>query len=353
MNIFFLTETRSGCYKWRSAIPMKYLERLGHKIQVFGGDVSSFVAPDVMVFFRAHFQEATKLADWCKSKNIPVVFDTDDALDLVPLENLNYAALQPRMPIYHHMLRVADLVTTTTPALADHLRATNPNVMVLPNSVDPEEWAPRERSGELRIGWSGSPTHFADLNLALDAIRDLQKRYPFTFVLQGLCKETSMEELWENLKRDTPKKFFDTPLGRSVKRFKEKLEGIKYEFHPSVPVTQHADKLCDLRLDIGIAPLGDDRFNRNKSCIKFYEYAMAGAITVASQVTPYAEEVPITSKNNRDSWKCKLESAINGDREALWRTQRDWVMEHRNMQANVAMWESAYASIRSRELQTA
>ncbi len=353
MNIFYLTETRSGCYKWRSAIPMKYLERLGHKIQIFGDDISTLVAPDVMVFFRAHYQEAIKLAGWCRSKNIPIVFDTDDALDLVPPENLNYSALQPRMPVYHHMLRVADLITTTTPALADHLRQSNPNVVVLPNSVDPEEWTPREHSNELRIGWSGSPTHFADLNLALDAIHDLQKRYPFTFVLQGLCVEKTVEELCENIRKQTDKKFFDTPLGRAIKRFREKLEGIKYEFHPAVPVHEHARRVCDLQLDIGIAPLGDDRFNRNKSCIKFYEYAMAGAITVASQVTPYADEVSITAKNNRDSWKYKLESAINGDREALWRAQRDWVMEHRNMQANVGMWESVYSSVRSRELQMA
>ena len=27
MNIFFLTETESGCYKWRGAIPAKYLLR--------------------------------------------------------------------------------------------------------------------------------------------------------------------------------------------------------------------------------------------------------------------------------------------------------------------------------------
>ncbi|HLW77571.1 MAG TPA: hypothetical protein VKS01_11315 [Bryobacteraceae bacterium] len=353
MNIFFLTETNSGCYKWRSAIPMKYLERLGHTVQLLSDDSSAHTAPDVMVFFRVHFEKAIKIADWCKSRNIPIVFDTDDALELVPPQNLNFAALQPRLPIYHHLLRAADLVTTTTPALADHLRAANPNVMVLPNSVDPEEWTPREHSGELRIGWSGSPTHFADLNLALDAVRDLQKRYPFTFVLQGLCMEKTMDELWENLKKQTSKKFFDSPLGRSIKHFREKLDGLKYEFHPSVAVHEHARRVCDLRLDIGIAPLADDRFNRNKSCIKFYEYAMAGALTVASQVTPYAEEVSLTAKNNRDSWKYKLESAINGDRDALWSAQRDWVMEHRNMQANVALWESAYTGVRSRELQNA
>jgi hypothetical protein len=235
------------------------------------------------------------------------------------------------------------VVTTTTPTLADHLRTKNSNVIVLPNSIDPEEWAPRPRAGELRIGWTGSPTHFADLNLVLDAVRELQKKNPFTFVLQGLCKETSIEELYENLLRQFGKKFFETPLGRSIKRFREKLSGIKYEFHPAVRVDQHAQTVCDLALDIGIAPLTDDAFNRNKSCIKYYEYAMSGAVTVASLVKPYSDEVSIAAKNNRESWKYKLESVINSDRDALWREQRDWVLQHRNMQRNVDLWESAYS----------
>lgn len=348
MKLFFLTETKSGCFKWRSAIPMKYLAERGHDVQLLSGESSQYEAPDAMVFFRAHFPQAIGLAAWCKKNNIRVIFDTDDALDLVPRENLNYAILQPRLPVYRHMLEVADVVTTTTPALADHLRTQNPNVVVLPNSVDPEEWHPRPRSHngstkDLRIGWSGSPTHFADLNVVLDAVRDVQKKYPFTFVLQGLCKETTVEELYENLIKQVGKQFFETPLGRSIKRFREKLAGIRYEFHPSVRVEDHAQTVCDLALDIGVAPLGDDPFNRNKSCIKYYEYAMADAVTIASHVKPYSEEVSITAKNNRESWKYKLESVITGDREAMLREQQAWVLEHRNMQKNVDLWESVYA----------
>jgi glycosyltransferase involved in cell wall biosynthesis len=345
MKLFLLTENQSGCYKWRTAIPAKYLARRGHQVQLLTGDPSQCEAPDVIVFFRAHFEHARVIAAWCKKNSIRVVFDTDDALELVPEENLNYGPLQPRLPIYHHMLEVADVVTTTTPTLADHLRAKNSNVVVLPNSVDPEEWSPRPRGKELRIGWSGSPTHFADLNLVLDAVRELQKKYPFTFVLQGLCKEPSIDELYENLLSELGKKFFETPLGRSIKRFRERLSGIKYEFHPGVRVDQHAQKVCDLALDIGIAPLTDDAFNRNKSCVKYYEYAMSGAVTVASHVKPYSDEVSILAKNNRESWKYKLEFAINSDREALWRGQRDWVLEHRNIQRNVDLWESAYCGV--------
>jgi glycosyltransferase involved in cell wall biosynthesis len=344
MNIFLFTETSSGCYKWRGAIPAKYLSRRGHTVQIFGEkSAQSYVAPDVMVFYRAHFADAHKLVAFCKKNGIRVVFDTDDALDLVPRENLNYKGLQERMPIYEFLLKTADVVTTTTETLADHLRNWNPNVAVIPNSVDPEEWSCEPRQADnVRIGWSGSPTHFVDLAVALDAIQELQKKYPFTFVLQGICMEQTLQELYDVIMVKQGRKFFeDTPLGKSIKRFMEKLSGIRYEFHPNVPIEQHARKVCELALDIGIAPLTDDRFNRNKSCIKYYEYAMSGAITVASHVLPYSAEVPILAKNKRESWKEKLEYALNADRASLWREQREWVLENRNMEKNVELWEQA------------
>lgn len=339
MNIFLLTETESGCYKWRASIPAKYLRRRGHRVQIFTAETMPYEAPDVMVFYRAHFQEGTKIIQWCRKNGIRVVFDTDDALDLVPPENLNYRVIRPRLPLYHALLGAADIVTTTTETLAAHLRKSNPNVTVVPNSVDPEEWQVQPRSGQIRIGWTGSPTHFADLAMVLDTIRDLQKKHDFTLVLQGICKETSLDEMFHNVVAINGKRILETPLGRTMKHFMAKLSGIRYEFHPNVKVDRHAAKVCDLALDIGIAPLTDNPFNHHKSCIKFYEYAMSGAVTVASHTAPYSEEVPITAKNNRDSWKHKLESVLNGDRATVAREQREWVLEHRNMETKVQLWE--------------
>jgi hypothetical protein len=128
-----------------------------------------------------------------------------------------------------------------------------------------------------------------------------------------------------------------------MKQFLDKLSGIRYEFHPNVPFDRHAQKVCDLALDIGIAPLAGDRFNQNKSCIKYYEYAMSGAVTVASKVLPYSTEVPITAKNNRESWIAQLESVLNADRSILWQEQREWVLTHRNIQTNAALWEQAFS----------
>jgi len=342
VNIFLLTETKSGCYKWRGAIPAKYLRRRGHNVQVFdAGEAPE--APDVMVLYRAHYVEAVKLLAWCRRYGIRVVFDTDDALDLVPPENLNYRAVQERIDLYEVLLQAADVVTTTTETLAAHLRNFNRNVVVVPNSVDPEEWTVAPRRDEIRVGWTGSPTHFTDLALALDAIRELQKKRDFLLVLQGICSEPTLDELFETLLIRHGRKFFDTPIGRAIKHFRDKLEGVRYEFHPNVPLEQHPAKVCDLALDVGIAPLVDSPFNHHKSCIKYYEYAMAGAVTLASHVLPYSTEVPLTAKNKRDTWKQKLEWILEQDRQSLWREQRDWVMANRNIETTVEQWERVLA----------
>jgi hypothetical protein len=342
VNIFLLTETESGCYKWRGAIPAKYLRRRGHTVQIFSDEIKAYEAPDVMVFFRAHNPDVHKLVAFCKRNSIRVVFDTDDALDLIPRENLNYKGIQKRLDIYEFMIREADVVTTTTPLLAADLRKRNPNVAILPNSADPEEWRALPRSGPPRIGWNGSATHFHDLSVALAAVRELQRRRPFTFVLQGIGKLERLDDLYAQLTAEHGKPFANSPLGKSIKHFQAELAGIQYEFHPIVPIAEHARTVCDLDLDIGIAPLVEDNFNQRKSCIKYYEYAMSGAVTVASRVLPYSAEVPLTAKNNRDSWKQALESALDSDRSRLAREQREWVLEHRNMERNVELWERVY-----------
>jgi len=342
MNIFFLTETESGCYKWRGATPAKYLRQRGHNVQVFEDEFQAYESPEVLVIFRAHYPNVFKLVEWCKQRSIRVVFDTDDALDLVPRENVNYRGLQERLGLYDFLIENADVVTTTTATLAADLRERNPNVVILPNSADPDEWTVQPRKAGVRIGWTGSATHFYDLAVALPAIRELQKQHDFTFVLQGICDDPGLEEFHARLVQSHGRAFSNSPLGKSIKRFLAELRGIRYEFHPMVEFGRHSEKVCELGLDIGIAPLVEDTFNQHKSCIKYYEYALSGAITVASRVLPYSAEVPITARNSRQSWKDTLEPLLDADHESLWLEQRDWVLTHRNMARNVELWEQVY-----------
>jgi hypothetical protein len=340
MNVFFATRTSGGCAKWRTDIPAKYLRKRGHTVQ-FLGNTSTATFPDAIVFARTYQADIMRLFNWCKERGVLVVYDTDDALDLVEPWNPAYHGVRSKQDDADYMLRNADIVTTTTPTLAAHLRQWNPNVAVLPNSIDPEEWQvrPREAGRRVRVGWTGGSTHFLDLAVVLDAVSELQRRLQFEFVLMGLTNEVSVQALYQRGVKLAGKKFRSSPLGRSIKVFLDKSERLQYEFHPFVKTSAYVDAVCDLRLDIGIAPLADTLFNRHKSCIKHYEYSLSGGVTLASDVLPYSLEVPNVCRNTRDIWKDRLEALIDSDRSQSWAEQHDWVMTHRNMQRNVVMWE--------------
>ena len=343
MEIFYFTGTGSGSYKWRTGIPAKYLERRGHTVRTYKPNAGGTV-PDAIVFSRSYHVDVRRLFGWCKQHQVRVVYDTDDAIDLIPRENVaHYLTGQEQLDAAEFMLKHADVVTTTTPELAAHLRSRNPNVVVIPNSVDPEEWQsfPREKGARRRLGWTGGATHFLDLAVTLDAIADLQRKHDFEFVIQGITDLPSVRELYDGAFLAHGRSFRETPVGRAIKVFLDKTARLKYQFYPHVAVAAHASKICELGLDIGIAPLAEDAFNRHKSCIKFYEYAMAGAVTVASNVLPYATEVSLTCKNTFRHWKEGLESVLDADLCAIWRQQHDWVLSCRNIQNTVSLWEQA------------
>ena len=70
---------------------------------------------------------------------------------------------------------------------------------------------------------------------------------------------------------------------------------------------------------------------------------MSGAVTAASNVLPYSDEVPILCDNTRNAWKERLAELLEQDLDRIWREQHQWVMTHRNIDRNVTMWEEVFA----------
>jgi glycosyltransferase involved in cell wall biosynthesis len=347
MNIFYVSSTNNGCSKWRAEIPAKYLKRRGHTVKFFGEAQEG--CPDVFVFSRLYDSDFFRLFNWAKDRNIRVVYDTDDALDLVDPWNPAYEFSQRNRADSQFMAIHADAITTTTPELANHLRRLNPNVFVIPNSVDPEEWVvrPRVQDEPLRIGWLGGGTHFLDLAIAADALTELVRKLDFKFIIYGLTAFPSLRDLYKDGLKKQGERFRNSPLGRAIKVFTRKTERLPYEFHPFVPASAYASTLCNLRFDIGIAPLADTAFNRNKSSIKYYEYGMSGAVTLASNVLPYSAEVPHLSDNTRTAWKERITELVGADLPAIWKGQHEWIMTHRNIERNVEMWEGVFGGASS------
>lgn len=148
----------------------------------------------------------------------------------------------------------------------DYLRRTleemNPNVWVIPNGIDFETWdslKPKvKKSKKIRIGWAGGGAHVKDLEFIEPAVTAITKKYKnVEFVFLG----------------GVPPCFKD----------KKKIKAY-YTWHP---INDYPQAIKDLNLDIALAPLRDNSFNRGKSNLRWLEYSALGVPTVASNVEPF------------------------------------------------------------------
>jgi len=344
---------KSGCWLYRCKIPQVELIKRGHDVRfippfkemtetllnwadtiiygVYGGMYRTDVMPAIKEF---------------KKRGKKVIYDLDDDIFTANPDNPSKAQVKENEKKVKQLLKAADLVTTTTPVLAKKFRKYNKNVAVCPNSVDPSKFPKRKgKNKQLKIGFSGAASHWGDLTMVMDVLLELQKKYDFLFVLQGMCGSPLISEVYNyqmvlKLGIEPEKKLF---YENAVKAY-EKIKKLNYVHIPFYSPALYPSVLAQCNLDIGICPLKDNVFNHSKSCIKFYEYATVGTTTLASKVLPYSKEVGYCAKNTHKDWYNKLEKLIVDEkfRQKLLEKQQRFVQKHRHIKDVVKIWESAF-----------
>lgn len=263
-----------------------------------------------------------------------VVFDVDDWFGGVP--GYNPASKIPGEVVntMHLAMREADLITCSTPELAEAYRVLNRTV-VLPNYLDPDIWQPyqdmaRARS-HIHVGWAGA-FHWrsGDLELFKPWIHQFLDRHPEVRFAAIGCRE-----LLEWLGIDgltTPR----LPPG-------PKTTHRNLDLHPF----QHLPAML-ANLDIGLVPLVHSRFNQAKSWCKGMEYGAMGVPAVASPSREYRQFIRpgvnglLVRKNN---WAAQIETVL-GDLDAYREGARKvaeefWIDDH------VHKWAAAYEEARA------
>lgn len=219
-------------------------------------------------------------------------------------------------------IKAADVVTTTTEYLADQLKHLNKNVVVIPNSIEPEWFKVKGQKNEseyVRIGWAGSITHIKDLEMispVLNAI--LRKNENVKLVM---CGDTRLTDLI---------------------RDKSRLE----LFDP-VPIEVYPMRLASMQMDIGICPLVDSEFNRCKSPIKALEQAWLGIPSVCSP-TVYSTLPFVEIANNDSEWIEKLQALIDSSkkRERMGEKAQEYVHKTYNLEKNVELWHKTFEALK-------
>jgi glycosyltransferase involved in cell wall biosynthesis len=229
---------------------------------------------DVVVFqreFPTRFADYRKIVTLARQQGKPIVFELDDLLfslpEIHPDRHEGHYYGPTLLPMFQALLE-ADLVTVTTPALAEALAAYNPNVIVLPNCLDEALWTlkPPARSDSAKtgliIGYMGTNSHLPDLALIAPVLRELIEHYPekIRFHFWGAPPPAELSAL--------PQVQWTSQYFASYRDFAAFFQ------------TQSAD--------IFVAPLAENPFNRCKSPIKFFEYSALGAPGVYSRIEPYA-----------------------------------------------------------------
>lgn len=175
-------------------------------------------------------------------------------------------------------LELANGITVSTDPLKEVYLKHNKSIDVLPNCNDVNDWPipTKKNDGIIRIGYAGGSAHNDDLDLIIEPVARILEKYPNTMfeVMGAITAEKA---------RDIGAKMLKFASASILERFRIQGGTLAWQGYPEV-LSSHG-------WDIGLCPLVDEPFNRGKSHIKFMEYSMIGAATVASPVYPYIEEI--------------------------------------------------------------
>lgn len=270
MRIGSVFEWKVNAY-YRSMVPLEALRRRGHEVAFANGDEDADVGvfhperlrgSDVIHAYRfvppAQLEEIRRL----RRRGAAFVWDTDDDLETLPKESPDYAANGGRSAraIFRYTVEIAreaDVVTTSTSALAERYRAQGvERIEVLANYLPPSRSGRARRHRGIVVGWVAGLEHAADV-----------ARIPVVDALRRLLDEHG------DLRVESVGLRLDLPADR-------------YTHVPRSDWVRLGEHIAGW--DIAIAPLADIPFNRTRSDIKLKEYASLGVPWLASPIGPYA-----------------------------------------------------------------
>lgn len=248
-------------------------------------------------------------------------------------ENINIKENKERMEEIKKSISMVDMITTTNEYLAKIFREYNSNVKVLPNCIDINSWNRldilRKNTDEIRICWAGGHSHWEDLYLVRDSLKQIAQKYPNIKIIMVGYMPHSMQ-----------------------KDFRPE----QFEFHQWVDTPAHPYRLAALDIDIAIIPIKDSIFNRSKSTIKWVEFSSLQIPCVTSYVPPYdaiqdfddINKGIFVSNNDERCWIKGIELLINDAalRKEIGRNAREFVIKNNDINTQYHQWIEAFKEVK-------
>jgi glycosyltransferase involved in cell wall biosynthesis len=363
INVLVLPSDKSGVGKFRSVDPHIHLQNLypnDFHIDIdYEPKINDFNFWKKYQIVHAHrnigqsYENTPHLIRMLRQNGIIVIIDIDDYW--LPTKEHPIHQLIVTNKIHEKIIaniKEASYVTTTTELFASEIKKFNPNVVVFPNAVDPNDPQfnePTQPSEKIRVGWLGGSSHLHDLKLMdgfvnkLKPIQNKLQYYLCGFDVRGVVTEINQETgeqkqrpirpdetVWaryEELFTDNYK-IISEDYKSFLMKFEEKefleSQNENYVRVWTRPVNSYAKNYS--KFDISLAPIKNHMFNRMKSQLKVIEAGFYKKALIASQVGPYTLDLKhalnqgqftngnallVSENNNHSDWAKNIKKLVD------------------------------------------
>jgi GT2 family glycosyltransferase/glycosyltransferase involved in cell wall biosynthesis len=251
----------------------------------------SALKPDTILFHRSHTKEQIRYIQDCRDNfDTTLVYTIDDWVGQVPDYSPHKKELSFNVDkAIKKSIKLVDRLIVTNKLLAN-VYGHNTDTYIIPSYLPEFIWkqiyaAPKASAKytKPRIGWSGGIGHGG-----VNGDGDLE-------ILNGIADALGDKVTW-------------VFLGMVPEKFKGK-ENV--EVHEPVAAQNHPMALYQLNLDIALAPLLPNEFNKAKSINKILEYAACGYYTIASDIEPYKGSACPLLPYKVDAWVAEIEKCLS------------------------------------------
>jgi glycosyltransferase involved in cell wall biosynthesis len=247
--------------------------------------------------------------------SIHIIQMVDDLLGFVPEKHPNrrFQSREGHLRMTEALKKSDSMIVTTEP-LKHHYEKYVSNVTIIPNCLS-KHWFELEvkktKREKLRVGWIGAGQHQGDLEIINEVVKALADKVDWVF------------------------------MGMHTAEVSAHIK----EFHPFVSIFDYPIKMASLDLDIAVAPLEDNFFNRCKSNLRLLEYGAMSWAVICSDVYPYQTNNPpvVRVKDSVGEWLGALNRLIEDENERLrlGKALNAWVIQNYTLSNWAPEWVAA------------
>lgn len=219
----------------------------------------------------------------------PILLDIDDDIFSISPYLPAYQAYLPGRPslaLHEETAKYVDGIIVSTPFLKEIYDKFNKNVWIVPNGINGS--VPQQSHDGIRLGYFVSHSHLENAQIIETALIRTLKKY------------------------SNVRLYYTKAFGGFLEGLPKDLESQSF-YVPFFPLKDYLTYCNQLGIDIGLAPLMKNDFNRAKSNIRVLEYWQNGATVIASPLDEYKKTIThgfdgYLSEN--DEWEHWLDDLI-------------------------------------------